>query len=89
MTRAMGVTAAKVQAGFSTAESGIQSNVTSFEADQRGRTGQDDAVRPKSVFHKSRRHAALLRLTVSRVTELASFPDPIENRPLEHEQLQQ
>ena len=85
----MGVTSAKVQAGFSTAESGIQSNVTSFEADQRGRTGQDDAVRPKSVFHKSRRHAALLRLTVSRVTELASFPDPIENRPLEHEQLQQ
>ena len=50
---------------------------------------QDDAVRPKSVFHKSRRHAALLRLTVSRVTELGSFPDPIENRPLEHEQLQQ
>ena len=60
--------------------------MTSFKADQ---TRQDDAVRPKSVFHKSRRHAALLWLTVSLVTELGSFPDPIENRPLEHEQLQQ
>ena len=35
-----------------------------------GDATQDDAVRPKSVFHKSRRHAALLRLTVSNVTEL-------------------